>query len=76
MLAALRELEQAADLLQASRKLREIHSLAAAELPVIPLWQLVDHFAYHSSVKGIGQRPVCLYQDIDQWQVELRLPPE
>jgi ABC-type oligopeptide transport system substrate-binding subunit len=76
MLAALRELEQAADLLQASQKLHEIHALAAAELPVIPLWQLVDHFAYHASVKGIGQRPVSLYQNIEQWQVELRLPTE
>ena len=76
MLAALRELEQAADLLAASRKLKEIHALAAAELPVIPLWQLVDHFAYHTSVKGIGSRPVRLYENIDQWQVELRLLPE
>jgi peptide/nickel transport system substrate-binding protein len=76
ILGALRELEQAADMLAASRKLREIHALAAAELPVIPLWQLVDHYAHHTSVKGIGQRPVGLYQNIDHWQVELRLPPE
>ncbi|HZL91536.1 MAG TPA: ABC transporter substrate-binding protein [Pirellulaceae bacterium] len=76
MLAALRELEHAADLLQASQKLHEIHALAAAELPVIPLWQLVDHFVYHVSVKGIGQRPVTLYQDVDHWQVEQRFPPE
>ncbi len=76
MLLDLRELEAAADWQQASNELKAIHRLAAAELPVIPLWQLVDHFANQSAVKGIGQRPVSLYQDIDQWQVELTLPSE
>lgn len=76
MLATLRELESAADVFQAAEKLRAIHRLAAAELPVIPLWQLVDHFAFHPAIKGLAPRPVSLYQDIDQWQVELRLPTE
>ena len=48
----------------------------AAELPVIPLWQLVNQFAYHKSVKGVPQRPFTLYQDIEHWQVELRVPSE
>jgi hypothetical protein len=76
MLAALRGLQAAADDQAANDKLKEIHRLAAAELPVIPLWQLVDHLAYHTSVQGIGQRAVTLYDDVEQWQAEFRIPQE
>jgi ABC-type transport system substrate-binding protein len=76
MLAALRGLQTAADDQAANDKLKEIHRLAAAELPVIPLWQLVDHLAYHTSVKGIGQRPLGLYDNVEQWQAEFRIPQE
>ncbi len=76
MLLALRSLEQAKDAKQAASRLQEVHRVAAAELPVIPLWQLVNHFAYHKSVKGVPPRPFGLYQDIEHWQVELRVPSE
>ncbi|MGI8978027.1 MAG: ABC transporter substrate-binding protein [Pirellulaceae bacterium] len=76
MLLALRSLEQAKDAKQAALRSQEVHRVAAAELPVIPLWQVVNHFAYHKSVKGVPQRPFTLYQDIENWQVELRVPSE
>jgi hypothetical protein len=76
MLAVLRGLQTAADEQAANEKLKEIHRLAAAELPAIPLWQLVDHLAYHTSVQGIGQRPVSLYDNVEQWQAEFRIPTE
>ena len=76
MLLALRSLEQAKDAKQAASRLQEVHRVAAAELPVIPLWQLVNHFAYHKSVKGVPPHPFGLYQDIEHWQVELRVPSE
>ena len=76
MLLALRSLEAAKDDKQAALRLQEVHRVAAAELPVIPLWQIVNHFAYHKSVKGVPQRPFHLYQDIENWQVELRVPSE
>ena len=76
MLASLRSLEQAKDAADAMTRLRTVHRVAAAELPVIPLWQMVNHFAYHKSVKGVPQRPLVLYQDIERWQVELRVPTE
>ncbi|MCE9528896.1 MAG: hypothetical protein K8R36_22855 [Planctomycetales bacterium] len=76
MLLALRSLEGAKDVKQAELRLEEVHRIAAAELPVIPLWQMVNHFAYHKSVKGVPQRPRHLYQDIEHWQVELRVPNE
>jgi hypothetical protein len=49
-------------------KLREIHRLAHEELPVIPLWQLTDHFAYHRDVKGIATHCVSLYHNVEEWQ--------
>jgi ABC-type transport system substrate-binding protein/tetratricopeptide (TPR) repeat protein len=76
MLLALRSLEQAQDSKLAALRLQEVHRVAAAELPAIPLWQLVNHFAYHKSVKGVPPRPFMLYQDIEHWQVELRVPSE
>ncbi len=76
MLLALRSLEEAKDIKQAELRLEQVHRVAAAELPVLPLWQIVSHFAYHKSVKGVPQRPYHLYQGIEQWQVELRVPSE
>lgn len=76
MIAALRSLDGVTDAGEASARLQTIHRLAAGELPVIPLWQLVDHLAYHKSVAGIAPRPLSLYDDIEQWQVEFRIPPE
>lgn len=54
---------------EAEQSLREIHALVAEELPVIPLWQLREHFAYHASLSGIGDQPVTLYQNVEQWQI-------
>ena len=47
-------------------------ALAHQEVAVLPLWQLVEHFACHSSLKGVGQRPLGLYQNLGKWQCELR----
>ena len=68
MLAELRQLEKA-DPEAAGGQLQSIHRLAAAELPLIPLWQLVEHYAVHSSLAGVGQRPAALYDNVSQWQV-------
>jgi len=76
MLLALRSVEQAKDAKQLAARLQEVHRVAASELPVIPLWQMVNHFAYHKSVKGVPTLPAYLYQDIERWQVELRIPSE
>jgi ABC-type transport system substrate-binding protein len=65
---ALRELERANDWKSASQKLLEIHRLTYEELPVIPLWQLTDHFAYHRQLQGVAARPVSLYSNVEQWQ--------
>ena len=44
--------------------------------PSIPLWQLVEHFAYHKRLCGVGADAVSLYQNIEQWRPAFRYPAE
>jgi len=76
MLLALREVEAAPNRQEAAAKLQAVHRLAAAELPVIPLWQLAEHFAVHASVQNVAERPGSLYEGVERWQAELRVPAE
>jgi hypothetical protein len=76
MLQALRAVERAEDDAAKAAALQGVHRLAAAELPVIPLWQLAEHFAHQTSVSGIGEQPATLYQNKPAWQATLRVPTE
>jgi len=76
MLLALRQVEAAPNMQEVGAKLQAVHRLAAAELPVIPLWQLAEHFAVHASVQGVAERPGSLYEGVQRWQAELRVPAE
>jgi len=65
---ALGRLDQADDWKSVHAHLHRIHRLAHDDVTLVPLWQLVDHFAYRNSLKGIGAKPVSLYQHVEQWQ--------
>jgi ABC-type transport system substrate-binding protein len=65
--AALPELDKATNWNDVRARLAELHDIAHHELPVIPLWQTMNHFAYRASLRGIGDTPVLLYQNIDEW---------
>ena len=65
--AALRKLGEATNWKDVRSSLAELHEIAHHELPVIPLWQTVNFYAYRTSLRGIGESPVTLYQDVDQW---------
>jgi ABC-type transport system substrate-binding protein len=67
--AALRELGEASNWKDVRAKLAEIHDIAHHDLPLIPLWQTVNFFAYRAGVQGIGAAPITLYQNVDQWRV-------
>jgi len=69
MSLVLRQLRDASDWQQVRPLLRQIHRIAHDDVAIIPLWQLVDHFAYHKSLKGVGVKPVSLYQNVEQWQL-------
>ena len=76
MSLAFRQLRQAGEWPQARQILRRIHRLAHDEVAIVPLWQLTEHLAYHKSLRGIGARPVCLYQNVEQWQNAFQYPVE
>ncbi|MBN2217946.1 MAG: hypothetical protein JW719_11280, partial [Pirellulales bacterium] len=63
------QLRNATDWQQVRPILRQIHRIAYNDVAVIPLWQLVDHFAYHTSLQGVGSRPVSLYDNVEQWEL-------
>ncbi len=76
MALAIRQLEQTTDWREAGSRLRQIHRIAYDDIAVVPLWQLVDYFAYGQSLEGIGERPVSLYQDIEAWKPAFYYPLE
>ena len=70
--AALAQLAQTDSRPQASVPLHAIHRCARDQLAVIPLWQIDEYALVHESVRGVGERPVTLYQNIEQWQVTIQ----
>lgn len=73
---ALAELDRATNWQEARRILQRIHHLAADDVSVLPLWQLIEHFAYHRTLKGLEGSPVLLYQNVEQWQGKVIVPKE
>jgi tetratricopeptide (TPR) repeat protein len=69
---ALRRLSAATTATEVAERLREVERMAHADLPVIPLWQLTEHLAARQGLAGVGQRPVTLYQHVEQWRYENR----
>jgi tetratricopeptide (TPR) repeat protein len=65
--AALRNLDTATNWKDVRFRLAEIHEIASHELPVIPLWQTINYFAYRPQLRGVGDTPVTLYQNVEQW---------
>jgi len=76
MSLALRKLEEANDWDEVVRALHAIHRIAHDDVAVVPLWQLTDYFAYREELTGIGTRPVTLYENVEQWQLDFRFPGE
>lgn len=68
MNVALGNVDKAKNWRETTERLLEVHQIAYYDLPVIPLWQTLDSFAYHKSLRGIGKKPVSLYQNVTQWQ--------
>ncbi len=73
---ALRRLTEATDWPTARQRLLELHRLAHDDVAVIPLYQLTEHFAYHSRVSGMAGDRVSLYQDIESWRVAPWMPTD
>lgn len=72
---ALRQLDSAYSWAEVSRSLRRVHRQTSSNLTVLPLWQIVEHYAYRKNLYGPGDRLIHLYQNVDKWQINgLALP--
>jgi peptide/nickel transport system substrate-binding protein len=40
------------------------------ELPVLPLWQIVDHYAWRNRLKGPADVTQRLYEGVDAWEIQ------
>ena len=67
----LRRLEESKNWKDARDRLLDLHFISNNELPVIPLWQLVDSYAYNRNLLGIGSDIVSLYQNAEKWRLSL-----
>ncbi|QDT69101.1 Bacterial extracellular solute-binding protein, family 5 Middle [Planctomycetes bacterium MalM25] len=69
MLAGLQRVRKAKAFNEASEALNDLHRIAFADLPLIPLWQTVDNFAYVDSLRGVPDETIELYQTVDDWSL-------
>jgi tetratricopeptide (TPR) repeat protein len=76
MTLALRQLDEAVDWSQVRDCLQRVHRISFDDAAILPLWQLVEYFAYHESLGGIPAKPVSLYQNIEQWKPPFQYPTE
>jgi peptide/nickel transport system substrate-binding protein len=70
ILQLLLQLERATDLPTARGLAIQIDREARDELPVLPLWQVVDHYAWRTRLKGPGVTADRLYEGIESWEIE------
>jgi peptide/nickel transport system substrate-binding protein len=70
ILQLLLQLESASEFPTARGLVIQIDREVRDELPVIPLWQLDDHYAWRSRLKGPAGSAEYLYQGIDAWEIE------
>ncbi|WP_146532157.1 ABC transporter substrate-binding protein [Rubripirellula reticaptiva] len=65
----LRRLEEAKNWREIRDRLLDLHAIAHHELPVLPLWQMVDSYAYRRELVGMGTDIVSLYQNASNWRL-------
>jgi tetratricopeptide (TPR) repeat protein len=66
--SALRELDEATNWQDVRTRLAALHEIVHHELPLVPLWQTVNYFAYRTTIQGVGEAPMTLYQNVENWR--------
>ncbi len=69
ILQLLLELERAVDWPTGRGLAIQIDRESRDELPVIPLWQLTDHYAWRDRLKGPAPVASGLYQGVETWEI-------
>ena len=72
MFTALERLGEARNWNEAIARLRDVHELAAGDLPVIPLWQTANYYAYRREIAGLPATTIHLYQSLADWRKVFR----
>jgi peptide/nickel transport system substrate-binding protein len=70
ILQLLLQLDRAVEVPTARGLAIQIDREARDELPVLPLWQVVDHYAWRTRLKGPADISPRLYQGIETWEIE------
>jgi peptide/nickel transport system substrate-binding protein len=70
ILQLLLQLERAVEASTARGLAIQIDREARDELPVLPLWQIVDHYAWRTRLKGPGETTTQLYKGIETWEIQ------
>jgi peptide/nickel transport system substrate-binding protein len=70
ILQLLLELERAPEWPTAKGIAVQIDCECRDELPTIPLWQLEDHYAWRSRLRGPAETADRLYEGIDTWEID------
>lgn len=71
-----RELEKAQNWGDVRDRLVDIHRAVYNDVAILPLWQVVDYFAYNTRVRNVGERNVALYQNVAQWRIGTEAPAQ
>jgi tetratricopeptide (TPR) repeat protein len=67
---ALGKLSMARNWREVRQGCQDLHALVSVHLPILPLWQVSESFAYRTDVIGIAKKPVGLYQDVQKWRLQ------
>ena len=70
ILQLLLHLERAPEWPSARGLVLQIDRECRDELPILPLWQLEDHYAWRTRLKGPAEVADHLYQGITSWEIE------
>lgn len=65
----LRRLEESKNWRDARDRLLDLHDISNTELPIMPLWQMVDSYAHTKKLLGVGSDIVSLYQNAEKWRL-------
>ena len=56
---------------QAARRLAvQVDRESRDELPIIPLWQVEDHYAWRTNVQGVDETTEHFYHGVTNWEAE------
>jgi peptide/nickel transport system substrate-binding protein len=76
ILQLLLRLEQVQDLPTARQQVIEIDRETRDELPILPLWQLQEHYAWRTRLTGPAEEADRLYEGIESWTIEPWFAPD